>query len=59
MGTVEFYRVKTTVAGTSGKYEVPSIDTPQGFNIDNAAAIRKGTGIRGTKYLRRPVAPYR
>ena len=27
------------------KYEVPSIDTPQGFNIDNAAAIRKGTGM--------------
>lgn len=27
------------------KYEVPSIDTPQGFNIDNAAKIRKGTGM--------------
>ena len=27
------------------KYEVPSIDTPQGFNIDNAAKIRQGTGM--------------
>ncbi|MDO4467527.1 MAG: FAD-dependent oxidoreductase [Bacillota bacterium] len=27
------------------KYEVPSIDTPQGFNIDNAARIRKETGM--------------
>lgn len=27
------------------KYEVPSIDIPQGFNVDNAARIRKETGM--------------
>lgn len=27
------------------KYEVPPIDIPQGFNIDNAARIRKETGM--------------
>ncbi|MDR1573849.1 MAG: FAD-dependent oxidoreductase, partial [Clostridiales Family XIII bacterium] len=27
------------------KYEVPSIDIPQGFNIENAAKIRKETGM--------------
>ncbi len=27
------------------KYEVPSIDIPRAFNIDNAAKIRKETGM--------------
>lgn len=27
------------------KYEVPSIDLPRGFNVENAARIRKETGI--------------
>lgn len=27
------------------KYEVPPVDIPQGFNIDNAARIRKETGM--------------
>lgn len=26
-------------------YEVPPIDIPRGFNVENAAAIRKGTGM--------------
>ena len=26
-------------------YEVPPIDVPNGFNIDNAARIRKETGM--------------
>jgi len=26
-------------------YEVPPIDIPRGFNVENAAAIRKGTGL--------------
>ena len=26
-------------------YEVPPIDIPRGFNVENAAAIRQGTGL--------------
>lgn len=33
------------ILGPGIKYEVPSIDTPRGFNVDNAARIRQATGL--------------
>ncbi len=33
------------VISAANKYEVPPIDIPQGFNIENAARIRKETGM--------------
>lgn len=33
------------VISAGNKYEVPPIDIPKGFNIDNAARIRKETGM--------------
>lgn len=33
------------VVTAASMYEVPPIDVPNGFNIDNAAKIRKGTGM--------------
>ena len=33
------------VMGPGLKYEVPPIDLPQGFNVDNAARIRRETGL--------------
>lgn len=33
------------VISAASKYEVPPIDLPRGFNIDNAARIRKETGM--------------
>lgn len=33
------------VISAGNKYEVPPIDLPKGFNIDNAARIRKETGM--------------
>ena len=33
------------IISAATKYEVPPIDIPRGFNIDNAARIRKETGM--------------
>lgn len=33
------------VISAGNKYEIPPIDIPRGFNIDNAAAIRAATGM--------------
>lgn len=33
------------IISAGNKYEVPPVDIPQGFNIDNAAHIRKETGM--------------
>ena len=33
------------IVTAASKYEVPPLDLPRGFNVDNAARIRKGTGM--------------
>lgn len=33
------------IVTAASKYEVPPLDLPRGFNVDNAAYIRKGTGM--------------
>ena len=60
MGTVEFYRVKTTVTGTSGGFAVTLHDLLHLFDRDARNGHLGAYGhVRGNKYLRRPVAPYR